>query len=93
MRKHVLFDLDGTLTDSAPGITRCLGHAVEAVRVLGEALDLAPERATLHRTRARALLALGETELAIAALEDELEVDSPERREPGPAPGCWPERP
>lgn len=28
---QVLFDLDGTLTDSAPGITRCLEHAVHAV--------------------------------------------------------------
>jgi phosphoglycolate phosphatase len=25
----LLFDLDGTLTDSAPGITRCLAHAFE----------------------------------------------------------------
>jgi phosphoglycolate phosphatase len=29
MLRHVLFDLDGTLTDSADGITRCLRHAVE----------------------------------------------------------------
>jgi len=28
MKRHVLFDLDGTLTDSAPGITRCIGHGV-----------------------------------------------------------------
>ncbi len=27
----VFFDLDGTLTDSAPGITRCLAHAFERV--------------------------------------------------------------
>jgi len=29
MVRHVLFDLDGTLTDSAEGITRCLHHAAE----------------------------------------------------------------
>lgn len=27
--EHVFFDLDGTLTDPAPGITRCLAHALE----------------------------------------------------------------
>lgn len=27
--RAVLFDLDGTLTDSAPGITRCIAHALE----------------------------------------------------------------
>jgi phosphoglycolate phosphatase len=27
----VFFDLDGTLTDSAPGITRCLAHAFERI--------------------------------------------------------------
>ena len=26
--RHLFFDLDGTLTDSAPGITRCLEHAL-----------------------------------------------------------------
>ena len=31
MRKHILFDLDGTLTDSAPGITRCLAHGIRSV--------------------------------------------------------------
>ena len=31
IKKHVLFDLDGTLTDSAPGITRCIAHAVHTV--------------------------------------------------------------
>jgi len=51
------------------------GHAREALAVLGDALALAPERAALHKARARAFLALGETELAIAALEAELEVD------------------
>ena len=25
--RAIFFDLDGTLTDSAPGITRCLAHA------------------------------------------------------------------
>jgi phosphoglycolate phosphatase len=29
MMRHVLFDLDGTLTDSAPGITRCIVHGVD----------------------------------------------------------------
>jgi phosphoglycolate phosphatase len=28
---NLLFDLDGTLTDSAPGITRCLQHALTAL--------------------------------------------------------------
>jgi phosphoglycolate phosphatase-like HAD superfamily hydrolase len=27
-RWHVLFDLDGTLTDSLPGISRCINHAL-----------------------------------------------------------------
>jgi len=30
---HVFFDLDGTLTDSADGITRCLAHAVQQLGV------------------------------------------------------------
>ncbi len=29
MTRTLLFDLDGTLTDSAPGITRCIAHALE----------------------------------------------------------------
>lgn len=29
MPRTLLFDLDGTLTDSAPGITRCIAHALE----------------------------------------------------------------
>ena len=36
---EILFDLDGTLTDSAPGITRCIQ---EALRKLGRA-DVPPE--------------------------------------------------
>jgi phosphoglycolate phosphatase len=28
---HVLFDLDGTLTDPKPGITRCIGYALECL--------------------------------------------------------------
>ena len=28
---HLLFDLDGTLTDSFPGISRCINHALEAL--------------------------------------------------------------
>jgi phosphoglycolate phosphatase len=31
LRRYVLFDLDGTLTDSAPGIVRCLEYAVQSV--------------------------------------------------------------
>jgi len=39
---HIFFDLDGTLTDSAPGITRCLHHAVRSVGgTAPEAEDLA----------------------------------------------------
>lgn len=40
--RHVVFDLDGTITDSAPGITRCLAHAVRAVE--GRSLALEPLR-------------------------------------------------
>lgn len=29
MYKYILFDLDGTLTDSAPGIIRCVQYALE----------------------------------------------------------------
>lgn len=29
MYKNILFDLDGTLTDSAPGITNCVAYALE----------------------------------------------------------------
>lgn len=29
---HLLFDLDGTLTDSAPGIVRCIDHALAALQ-------------------------------------------------------------
>ncbi|MEJ6645006.1 MAG: HAD hydrolase-like protein [Akkermansiaceae bacterium] len=28
---HLLFDLDGTLTDPAPGISRCIQHALESL--------------------------------------------------------------
>ena len=31
--RYLLFDLDGTLTDSAPGITRCAGYALEKMGV------------------------------------------------------------
>lgn len=42
--RHVLFDLDGTLTDSREGIVRCLRHALAAV---GRS---APEDLVLERT-------------------------------------------
>ena len=29
MLEYILFDLDGTLTDSAPGITNCVAYALE----------------------------------------------------------------
>ena len=29
MLEYILFDLDGTLTDSAPGITNCVSYALE----------------------------------------------------------------
>jgi phosphoglycolate phosphatase len=35
----ILFDLDGTLTDSAPGITRCLEHALVALGRRSPPLD------------------------------------------------------
>jgi len=50
------------------------GHPAEALALLDEVLALAPERARALRYRSRALLALGERELAAAALEDLLEV-------------------
>jgi phosphoglycolate phosphatase len=31
MMQHILFDLDGTLTDSRDGITRCMAHALAAM--------------------------------------------------------------
>ena len=31
MYRYLLFDLDGTLTDSAPGITRCVQYAMESL--------------------------------------------------------------
>jgi phosphoglycolate phosphatase len=31
MRSHLLFDLDGTLTDPKEGITRCIAHALETL--------------------------------------------------------------
>ena len=30
MYKYILFDLDGTLTDSAEGITKCVQYALKA---------------------------------------------------------------
>ena len=33
MLKYVLFDLDGTLTDPGPGITNCVGHALEKFNI------------------------------------------------------------
>lgn len=39
---HILFDLDGTLTDSFPGISRCINHALVA-------LDRSPAGETVLR--------------------------------------------
>lgn len=36
---HLFFDLDGTLTDSAPGITRCLEHALVSLGRTAPGLD------------------------------------------------------
>lgn len=47
-----------------------------ALKVLDEALEYCPERATLHRWRARALLSMGELESATTALETLLELDT-----------------
>ena len=32
MYKYILFDLDGTITDSSKGITNCVKYALEAAR-------------------------------------------------------------
>jgi phosphoglycolate phosphatase len=37
---HVLFDLDGTLTDSSTGIVRCFTHALDSLKV--KAVDVLP---------------------------------------------------
>ncbi len=34
--QYILFDLDGTLTDSAPGITRCVKYALEKFGIVEE---------------------------------------------------------
>ena len=40
---HILFDLDGTLTDSKPGIVACLRYALEQLQIEVDAdLDLEP---------------------------------------------------
>lgn len=52
-----------------------LGENDRALALVDEALELAPERASAHRWRARALLAEGDLENAIAALERLLELD------------------
>lgn len=36
MYKNILFDLDGTLTDSAPGITNCVAYALEKFGIVVE---------------------------------------------------------
>lgn len=33
MYKYILFDLDGTLTDSAPGIMACIRYACEKMGI------------------------------------------------------------
>lgn len=37
--KHILFDLDGTLTDPAEGITKCIAYALEAKGIITPDLD------------------------------------------------------
>ena len=37
---HILFDLDGTISDSAPGITRCFRHAVTTLGFPAPDFDL-----------------------------------------------------
>jgi tetratricopeptide (TPR) repeat protein len=59
----------------AAGELLAMDAPAEALRLLDEALELAPDRAALHRWRARALMAMGEIEGATAALEAELELD------------------
>ena len=43
----VLFDLDGTLTDSRPGIVRCLRHALERLSVPCPADDVLASLTTM----------------------------------------------
>ena len=51
---HVFFDLDGTLTDSAPGILRCFAHALERLGVdAGETPAACLHRAYNRSIRAR----------------------------------------
>ena len=33
---YILFDLDGTLTDSKPGIVKCIAYALEKEKIDGE---------------------------------------------------------
>lgn len=39
-QKTILFDLDGTLTDSKPGITRCVQHALAEMGIVVDDLDV-----------------------------------------------------
>jgi phosphoglycolate phosphatase len=39
-QRTILFDLDGTLTDSKPGITRCVQHALAEMGVIVDDLDM-----------------------------------------------------
>jgi phosphoglycolate phosphatase len=39
-KQTILFDLDGTLTDSKPGITRCVQHALAEMGVIVDDLDV-----------------------------------------------------
>jgi phosphoglycolate phosphatase len=64
MITSVLFDLDGTLTDSAPGITRCIGHALDVV-------GLPP--VTPARLQACVGPPLRESFLALGAASDQVE--------------------
>ena len=70
--QHVLFDLDGTLTDPAAGITRSLAHALEAVgRPVADRSSL---RALIGPPLVDAFAAMGmtdaEIDVAIAAYRE-----------------------
>ena len=48
MRKFLLFDLDGTITDSGPGIRRCAQYALESFGIHAETVDSLPAPPVHH---------------------------------------------